>query len=144
MRKRYAVIISLILVLSIFCSISVCAADAGIQGSSQIAVTHAVAAWSKTIPGRMCVAYSITASTKMDKLGATKVEIYRYLNKQWEVEETVYVEDWPDMMDTDVGNCQVSIEYSTDYLNVPYKAIVYFYAEGPYGISTGTQYTNVI
>lgn len=143
-RKKISAVISLILVLSIFCSASAFAADADIQGSKQIAGTHAAVAWSNTTPGRMGIFYSIICSGDMDKIGASKVEIYRYLNGKWEVEETISAEDYPDMLGSDRSSYQVTIAYSTMYLNVPYYAIVYFYAEGPYGISTGNQRTDVI
>ncbi len=144
MKRKTTVTVSLLIILAIFCSFTSYATDAQIQGSPQIASTFAVAAWSNTIPGRMCVAYGITASKTMDTIGASKVEIYRYLNGQWEVEETFYWMDYPDMQDSNVGICQVSIEYSTEYLKIPYYAKVYFYAEGSYGISTLVQHTNVI
>ena len=80
----------------------------------------------------------------MDTLGATKVEIYRYLHGQWEIEETFYWMDYPDMQDSNEYVCMVSIEYSTEYLEIPYYAIVYFYAESATMISTVTQKTNVI
>lgn len=144
MKRKTTVAVSLILILAIFCSFTSYAADAQIQGSAQIASTHAVAAWSNTTPGRMCVAYEITASRRMDTLGATKVEIYRYLHGQWEIEETFYWMDYPDMQDSNEYVCMVSIEYSTEYLEIPYYAIVYFYAESATMISTVTQKTNVI
>ncbi len=52
--------------------------------------------------------------------------------------------DHPDMQDSNRSVCMVSIEYSTEYLNIPYYAIVYFYAESATMISTVTQRTNVI
>ena len=144
MRKKHLILLSLLLVISIFCSLSVYAADAEIQGSKQIAVTHAAAAWSNTTPGRMGIYYSIICAGDMDILGANKVEIYRYLNGKWEIEETISAEDYPDMLGSNDSSCQVTIAYSTMYLNIPYYAKVYFYVEGPYGISTGNQPTNVI
>ena len=144
MKRKTTVAVSLLIILAIFCSFTSYAADAQIQGSPQIACTYAAAAWSNTIPGRMCVAYEIDASSRMDTLGATKVEIYRYLNGQWEVEETFYWMDYPDMQDSNTSVCMVSIEYSTEYLEIPYYAIVYFYAESATMISTVTQKTNVI
>ncbi len=144
MRRKHLILLSLLLVFSIVCSFPAYAADAELQGSSQIAVTHAAVAWSNTTPGRMGIFYSIVCSTKMDVLGASKVEIYRYLNGKWEIEETISAEDYPDMLDSDDSSCQVTIAYSTIYLNIPYYARVYFYAEGPYGISTAIQRTEVI
>lgn len=144
MRRKHLILLSLLLVFSICCSFPAYAADAELQGSSQIAVTHAAVAWSKTTPGRMGIFYSIVCSTKMDTLGASKVEIYRYLNGQWEVEKTISAEDYPDMLGSNKSSCQVTITYIPMYINVPYYAIVYFYAEGPYGISTGNQRTDVI
>ena len=144
MKAKRILVISLLLVSMVLCQVSAYAADAQIQGSAQIAGTTAVAAWSNITPGRMCVYYDIVASRTMDTLGATKVEIYRYLHGQWEVEETFYWMDYPDMQDSNTSVCMVSIEYSTEYLEIPYYAIVYFYAESATMISTVTQKTNVI
>ena len=144
MQRKRLILLSLLLVFSICCSFPTYAADADIQGSKQIAVTHAAVAWSKTTPGRMGIFYSIICSGDMDKLGASKVEIYRYLNGKWEIEETISAEDYPDMLGSDDSSCQVTIAYSTMYLNIPYYARVYFYAEGPYGISIAIQRTEVI
>lgn len=144
MKKKYMIAVTVILIVSLMAPPCAFAADAQIQSSSQIAVTRVQLSWSKTTQYRMGLFYEITACEDMEIIGASKVEFYYFFHNEWVLESTISVEDYPVMETNGTSYWSILVERNAKYSNVPYRAVVYFYCKGPYGISTLKHYSNVI
>ncbi len=82
------------------------------------------------------VYFSITASSTMDNIGASKIVIQRYSDSHWVPECVLTSEDFPEIQASDVSRHSTSISYKPMYSGYKYRAVVSVYASDSSGISS--------
>ena len=140
MHKRYLNIISVFLCLVVLCSIPAHAAEP--YASSQIA-THS-ATLDKGSDGYLYIIFTITTNRVMNRLGASSVEVQRYVNSKWTTEYTYTVDNTPLLQTSNESYYALVIPYRPQYPNGTYRALVNLYAQSDTMISTGTDITNTV
>ncbi len=86
--------------------------------------------------GKLYILFSVTASSTMDVIGASKIDIQQNNDSRWVTECTLTVKDTPAMQTSNATRYSASIPYEPDYPNADYRAVVTFYAEDSSGSST--------
>lgn len=86
--------------------------------------------------GNFWVYFSVTASSTMDDIGASKIVIQRYTGSRWVTEATLTPADVPEMETTDAIRHSASISYAPKYSGYSYQAVVTVYASDSSGISS--------
>ncbi len=80
--------------------------------------------------------FSVTASSTMDIIGASRIDIQRYNGSRWITECTLTVEDEPEMQTSDAVRHSAIITYAPSYSGSDYRAAVTVYAKDGFGFST--------
>lgn len=89
----------------------------------------------KTTNGDLSVFFTVTASSTMDTLGASKIDIQWYNGSRWVTEKTYTSTDVPKLQTSNATHYAQSVEHTPAHTG-PYHAIVTFYAEDSDGKST--------
>ena len=76
--------------------------------------------------GNLNIFFSITASSTMDVIGASRIDVQRYSGSRWVTECAITVKDEPEMQTSD----------APIYSDSDYRAIVTVYAKDSSGFST--------
>lgn len=140
MRKRLWRTISILLCLSMICSISAYAAEA--RASSRISGCSATL--EKLSNGDLKLKFSITATGIMDSLGASSVVIERYNGNKWAEEQTYSFSDTPELQTSGENRYTVTLVITPQYADSNYRAEVTFYAEDSSGSNTKPVTTNTV
>lgn len=80
---------------------------------------------------------SVTATGKMDTLGATKVVLQKKSGDSW-ITIKAYTTDNADLQDTDCAFFSILLSYSGAVSGATYRAVAAFYAEDDSGSETRT------
>lgn len=91
---------------------------------------------SVTSSGDLRVSFTVVAVGTMDTIGASKIDIKRYDGSRWITEETLTVQDYPEIQTTKAFRHSASIDYTPDYTGATYQAVVTAYAKDSSGSST--------
>lgn len=140
MSKQNLRITALLLCLTMFLSVPAQAAEP--YGSAQIAVHSAQLV--KSSDGYLNVVFSITTNRVMNTLGASSVEIQRYVNSKWVTEYTFTVENTPLLQTDNASYYALILPYYPQYASASYRALVHLYAKSDTMTSTGTDTTNTV
>lgn len=140
MWKRLRRTISILLCLSMICSISAYAAEA--RASSQISVCSATL--EKLSNGDLKLKLSIYATGIMDSIGVSTVVIERYNGNKWVEEQTYSFSDTPELQTSGEKRYTVTLVITPHYADLDYRAKVTFYAEDSSGSSTKLVTTNTV
>lgn len=140
MRKRYFSVLAVLLCMTIFCNIPAYAAEP--YASEQI--NYHSATLDKGSDGYLYIMFTIATNRVMNRLGASSVEVQRYVNSKWITEYTYTVDNTPILQTSNDGYYALAILYTPQYPNGTYRAAVNLYAESDTMISTGTDYTNTV
>lgn len=140
MRKRLWRTISILLCLSMICSISAYAAEA--RASSRISGCSATLL--KKSNGDLSLTNSIVAAGIMDNIGASSVVIERYNGNTWVEEQTYSFSDTPELQTSGEKQYTVTLVMTPQYADSNYRAEVTFYAEDSSGSNTKPVTTNTV
>lgn len=80
--------------------------------------------------------FSVAASSTMDIIGASRIDIQRYNGSRWTTECTLTVEDETKMQTNDAVRHSAIITYAPSYPGSDYRAVVTVYAKDGFGSST--------
>ena len=86
--------------------------------------------------GDLNIFFSITASSTMDVIGASRIDVQRYSGSRWVTECSITVKDEPKMQTSDAVRHSTIISYTPIYSNSDYRAVVTVYAKDSSGFST--------
>lgn len=86
--------------------------------------------------GDLNIFFSITASSTMDVIGASRIDVQRYSGSRWVTECAITVEDEPKMQTSDAVRHSAIITYTPSYSESDYRAVVTVYAKDSSGFST--------
>lgn len=86
--------------------------------------------------GDLNIFFSITASSTMEIIGASRIDVQRYSGSRWVTECTITVEDEPEMQTSDAVRHSAIITYTPSYSESDYRAVVTVYAKDSSGFST--------
>lgn len=124
--------VAIILAVLMFLSTTAFAVDA--RASSRI--NSAWADLHVTSSGDLSVSFSVSATGIMDTIGSSKINIQRYNGSRWVTEETLTVQDYPEIQTNNASRYSATITYTPNYTKVTYQAVVTAYAEDSSGSST--------
>lgn len=86
--------------------------------------------------GDLNIFFSITASSTMEVIGASRIDVQRYSGSRWVTECAITVEDEPKMQTSDAVRHSAIITYTPSYSESDYRAVVTVYAKDSSGFST--------
>lgn len=86
--------------------------------------------------GDLQIFYFVDAVNTMDTLGASSIAVQRYSGSWWITEYTYTTRNAPEIQGSDVSGYGLKLDYTPDYSNAAYRAVVYFYAKS--GSQTST------
>lgn len=86
--------------------------------------------------GDLDIYFSVSASSKMDVLGASKIAVQRYNGSKWVTEYTYTPKNTPELQQSDTNVFTEILVYTPEHKNDRYRAEVTFYAENSTGYST--------
>lgn len=86
--------------------------------------------------GDLNIYFSITASSTMDVIGASQIDIQRYNGSRWVSECVLTVADKPEMQTSKAVRHSAIITYTPNYSDLDYHATVTVYAKDGSGSST--------
>ncbi len=86
--------------------------------------------------GDLEIYFNVATSRHMDIIGASTINIQRYNGTRWVTEETLTVNDCPEIQTSNASRHSASITYTPDYTGATYQAVVTVYAKDSSGSST--------
>lgn len=133
-RKAVYTFFSLLMCITVCTTI---AFAAEVQSSNQIKSCGTSLA--KSSDGKLNILLTISATEKMDVLGASSVLIQRYDGANWHTEYTVTPQNTPEIQVNGKSFHTLLITYSQNMPQSTYRAVVNFYARGSLGVSVATR-----
>lgn len=98
----------------------------------------------KTDSGSISVFFTVTAPSKMEQLGASRIYMQRYTGSYWTTEYTFTYPESTELQGENVIRYAKKITYDPVYSSAQYRAVVVFYAAKGSGSDTGTYTTNSV
>lgn len=81
----------------------------------------------------------------MDVIGVSEIIVYQSANQQnWTQTRTFYMEDWPEMIDTNTYSHTGYVTYNFANPGYYYRAYITFYAKNSTGIGERYVYTEIL
>lgn len=87
--------------------------------------------------GDLDIYFSVTASSKMTTLGATRLLVQRYDGSSWTTEYTYIAYNTPELQSSDTGYHSAILVYTPRFSGYYYRAVITIYAQDSTGSSTG-------
>ena len=131
-QKRLMSIISLLLSMTMLCSLPVHAAE--IRGSTRIYTSSVTFAQKSN--GDFSIAFSVRATRMMNVIGASSVEIQRNTISGWVTEYIFTPDNTPELQAENRIQYNTTLTYSPLFVGKEYRAVVMIYVEDAEGVST--------
>ncbi len=132
--KRFIRFFAVIVILSILLSMTSFAAQ--MRASKYLSVYGATI--TKTSDGNYSIYFNVTAPSRMEHLGVSRISVQRYTGSYWRTEYNYTYPETAELQGENVGRYSATIVYEPQYSNSNYRAVLTFYAANASGSDTGT------